>query len=563
MDNEVLIHVRVKNDGKIGFENFAKDADMNARKISTSFADKFTESIRIKVSEQMPKAFQGAGPGSPESMGKDWVDRFGQKIRAEEMKFFQDANGRWRNDFGWFAGGGSNGGSGGRGGQGGKGGDAKVDVNVDKQSLASRFFGAGKDSADSFQSGFQSAFSSASSGDFITLFLKWIGIGGLAAAAAPVIASALTTAVGLALGGGAIGLGVLGALNLQSKGKNKGKSANTEIAADIADIKKSMKDAFTGYGEHFILPIMHFFDGLRDVGKQIEPMITHLGQVFGPVADALGKGFIGFLQNALPGIMRATEASAPIIKTLADELPALGDAFGRLFDHFRKGMPQANVFFKDLLNVLPKIIDWTGFAIEVFTRMYTVIRYLFLTLVNIVVSGALDMLNGFRAAFGWIPGIGPKLDSAARRVSKFKDQVNHQLNGINDVDITVRIHAVGLAVAQTIRDLARQGRIATGHAHGGIVGAAASGGMRSGLTMVGEHGPELAELPPGTNVRSNPDTMRMLAAAGAGSSGQPLIVQLVIDGKVLAQQLVEPTRDLIRSRGRGNVQNFLGVPGAA
>jgi hypothetical protein len=53
-------------------------------------------------------------------------------------------------------------------------------------------------------------------------------------------------------------------------------------------------------------------------------------------------------------------------------------------------------------------------------------------------------------------------------------------------------------------------------AHGGIVGGAAAGGARSGLTMVGEYGPELLQLPPGTRVNSNADTERMLGQGGGG-----------------------------------------------
>lgn len=54
-------------------------------------------------------------------------------------------------------------------------------------------------------------------------------------------------------------------------------------------------------------------------------------------------------------------------------------------------------------------------------------------------------------------------------------------------------------------------------AHGGVVGSAASGGPRGNLTMVGEHGPELVNLAPGSTVRSNPDTMRALGGSGGGA----------------------------------------------
>src|SRR5262249_25238774 len=61
-----------------------------------------------------------------------------------------------------------------------------------------------------------------------------------------------------------------------------------------------------------------------------------------------------------------------------------------------------------------------------------------------------------------------------------------------------------------------------GFASGGITGAA-SGGTRSGLTMVGEHGRELVRLPAGTRVMSNPDTERMLSGGGG-------VAQLVVTG---------------------------------
>lgn len=84
-------------------------------------------------------------------------------------------------------------------------------------------------------------------------------------------------------------------------------------------------------------------------------------------------------------------------------------------------------------------------------------------------------------------------------------------------------------------------------ASGGIVGAAASGGLRGGLTWVGEHEPELLDLPVGSRVRSGPDSRRIADAA----SGQPIIVHqtITLDGKVVAQQVFEPLKREVRNRG--------------
>ena len=122
------------------------------------------------------------------------------------------------------------------------------------------------------------------------------------------------------------------------------------------------------------------------------------------------------------------------------------------------------------------------------------------------------------------------------------------------------------------------GRAIGKKASGGIVGAAASGGIRGGLTWVGEHEPELLQLPVGSRVWSGPDSRRkaqhmapwasMLntprrTSAGSGGGGggmaRPIIVHqtITLDGKVVARQIFDPLREEIHHRG-GNVQSALG-----
>lgn len=66
----------------------------------------------------------------------------------------------------------------------------------------------------------------------------------------------------------------------------------------------------------------------------------------------------------------------------------------------------------------------------------------------------------------------------------------------------------------------------TGHASGGIVGAAANGGPQSNMTLVGEQGPEFVNLAPGSSVIPNGKTMSML---GGGAQG-PMQINLVVTG---------------------------------
>lgn len=109
-------------------------------------------------------------------------------------------------------------------------------------------------------------------------------------------------------------------------------------------------------------------------------------------------------------------------------------------------------------------------------------------------------------------------------------------------------------------------------AAGGIVGAAASGGVRGGLTWVGEHEPELLQLPVGSRVWSGPDSRRKAQAAQApwasmltaprrasagyaqpasagGGSGQPLVIQLRIGEREFGEVWVDAGRKAVRDRG--------------
>jgi len=106
-----------------------------------------------------------------------------------------------------------------------------------------------------------------------------------------------------------------------------------------------------------------------------------------------------------------------------------------------------------------------------------------------------------------------------------------------------------------------QGRLNAGmgrYEHGGIIGAAAGGGPRSGLTLVGESGPELADLPPGTQVHSNPDSMRMMAGGDGGPTNVVLSVAPGLERGLIAE-LLKVLRYEVHTTGRGSAQTLLGA----
>lgn len=123
-----------------------------------------------------------------------------------------------------------------------------------------------------------------------------------------------------------------------------------------------------------------------------------------------------------------------------------------------------------------------------------------------------------------------------------------KLNALNGKTATTYVRTVQYGIGAEAANAARR-------ATGGVIGAAASGGVRGNMTLVGEQGPELLQLPTGSRVRSNPDTRRLLGGSQRGGG----VASLKIDaaGDDLSQLLLKILRMAIRNEG-GDVQVVLG-----
>lgn len=170
-----------------------------------------------------------------------------------------------------------------------------------------------------------------------------------------------------------------------------------------------------------------------------------------------------------------------------------------------------------------------------------------------------------------IDALEKQFTQAKREGDKFakKYQASAQVNGISSAQRAVR------SITDDLRDF--QGRwTATmitnyktfgkpgsggGLATGGISGAA-NGQTSGGLTWVGEHGPELRSLPPGTRVWSAGDSARMAAQSGGGGGSFNLIVSAAPGAsRELLDVLIEQLRFRIDRNGSGSAQNYLGRTG--
>lgn len=113
------------------------------------------------------------------------------------------------------------------------------------------------------------------------------------------------------------------------------------------------------------------------------------------------------------------------------------------------------------------------------------------------------------------------------------DAMGHRIGGITSKSVTITAH-VSITGEERLNAL---GHRIGGFARGGVKGAA-SGGPQNGLTLVGEEGPELVNLPAGAMVQTAGASARAMAGAagGGGWGGQPIIFQ--IDGKTVFKAIL-------------------------
>lgn len=150
-----------------------------------------------------------------------------------------------------------------------------------------------------------------------------------------------------------------------------------------------------------------------------------------------------------------------------------------------------------------------------------------------------------------------KLPASKRTVIKAEvDQTIRRLNMVRAKLMALKNKSISVTTFynEIQRDAAHASNGA--RATGGISGSAAAGGIRRGLTLVGEHGRELVDMAPGSRVYPNGATEAMLGRAGGGGAARA-ILELHSNGSRLSDLLMEMIRLSVRARG-GDVQIVLG-----
>lgn len=556
MANEVTIIVRAKNETKAAFAAARKDAEKLGTDMGTVINKKITESI-TNTTNTSRSSTDDLGTKLGDSIGRKIRERISEnvkvafeRIRIDREKIDVDVNEK------------ENGAkSGGTSRQ-----RVKVDVDVDessKRNFLQRFTDMAKSSGERMKEALTTGITGVFSGDVISTGIKGISIAILAAVTAPIIGSAFVGVLLLALGGGVLAAGITSAFK------------NPIITTQATALKNKLSKMFEEFGKPFVGPLGIFLEKFSAFLGSAAPQFQAIADAFAPVLMQLGTGFIGLLQNAMPGIVDAIIAAAPFFEMLAAHAPAIGQMMGDFFRTISEHGEEATQFFSDLLTVIEWIIPKVAELMGAFADGYRKIRSLakaiatFFGYVSSLVGFWVSVIkqawkkittaasSAFSSAYGKVAAImgaiAANVGGAITTIGGYISRIKGWINSLQSKTITISIRQIISTVGNLIGSV-------LGNAHGGVVGAA-TGGIHSGMRLVGEAGPELVQLPPGSRVHPTGATQRMMGGGqrGAGDSQVTFAFKRGADTD-LVRAIMNALRLEIRA-GNGNVQQVLGAPG--
>jgi hypothetical protein len=355
-----------------------------------------------------------------------------------------------------------------------------------------------------------------------------------------------------------------------------------------------------------LLDVIGFFE--RN-GKVIGPVVAIIG-TFGVTLIAAGKA-VAILNAALSLMGISTTVALGPIGLIIAGVAAL--AVGLVIAYKKS---------ETFRNIVNKAFDGVKLTLIGLGRAYLQFSKIALKGIAMVVDAFLGfvqvVLDGAVLAFGWIPGVGPKLKQAQRGFANFAkgvaDKFDDAIAKVDEWDANLSRMQKTVVLNANIRELEsklakarkelkdpnltkeRRATLnasitklqnALSRARAALSGLPTSkiitvsvqakvdnqlrgrfafaSGTRSaprGVALVGEEGPELVKLRGGERIWSAAETRRMArplspVAAQSQTAAAPMYVTIMVGGERLGELIIDPLRNSIRSRG-GDVQAVLG-----
>jgi len=223
-----------------------------------------------------------------------------------------------------------------------------------------------------------------------------MAIGPAALAAAPFIGATISAAV---VGAAGIG-GVIGGVTIAAK--------DQRVISAWKSLGDGAKRMFQDAATPFVPAVQRAIESAKGSIGTLEPTIRSVFKNSAGYLDPLVRGVLGMVENVATGFAKANAAAGPVIATISDHLPEIGERIGTLFEtaakHANSGADALNILFTTIeqgIGSLTKVVD-------LLATMYEW---------NRKIGGD----TGLRLVLGLFGDAPSKIDPATNSASKFQE----------------------------------------------------------------------------------------------------------------------------------------------
>lgn len=413
----------------------------------------------------------------------------------------------------------------------------------------------------------------------------------LVATIVSLLGAALAGTLTFVFGGALIGLG--GFIAAQSK------RVKDAFSKELEALKPLFKEA----AEPMIPVLEHGIELMGEMGRKFAPAFQRALEASAPFLtefmDRLAAGMEKFGEIAGGPMMEAFNELLTVLGPQLEEwFVSLGESFKYLGEVVKENKEEIALAMRIVLELVPLAIRLVAWLAEQWANIVRMIQAVIVkaaelwgwmtrawTLIVYVSAPYIQTIIGnVQSLWGWVarnwsrsvrfnaPGIARIIEfvrtlwgwvarSWSRSVRFNAPGISRIINLVKDLwgwvnrnwfkSVNFSFSMSGpVGAIQKLLGLATGGVAGVGRR----IGTAATGGIRNNQTLVGEHGPELVDLPTGSRVRSNSDTRRLMGKAGGGEG---TVIRIEAGNSALDQLLLQILRRAIRVEG-GNVQYVLG-----
>jgi hypothetical protein len=215
-------------------------------------------------------------------------------------------------------------------------------------------------------------------------------------------------------------------------------SVKSFVAGWSADEDTMLASGFPGFMQKLGLAARGVFDYFKaEVLPRLREFGTYIRDTVIPIVVDIASNHLAKLREAFGTVKQAIQDNKPQLDQIGSAIQTVAKFLIEQLIPFLYKAAQETLPLVG--NAIGAVITTIGYMVTAFNGIKDAVRAALAYVTEKFLDFVQKMLDGGAKAFGWVPGVGDKLKTAAKDFATFRDDVNNALDGISDEAINIKI----------------------------------------------------------------------------------------------------------------------------